>query len=295
MKKSETNHVIKSVGYDVARKIYWDYLIDLVGIGAEAIVSDRVLDTESFRRYCRPDRVFPLADDISGLDSEWLEKIQPCIPSSIHAFDTTPWEFSEPFVAGVENVTLVGPHSVAVTDDKKVIADTLTFDSSKRVKYALSEAVLSHPIKTLRTLHTGKPANNANSIDRAILLNGGWNNYYHWIVEHLAKLRGLEQYEKKTGSTAKIILPEDPASYMTQSLEMAGISSEDWITWPGDQMVVNELVVPSYPELTPGVLKWLQESILSSELMDTTSPKRVFVSRQKAKKRRIRRGVKVRV
>ena len=99
--------MVKNTVHDVAGTVYWNYLIDIVGTCIEPTVRHRVLDTESFRNYCGPNRVYPLTDDISGLNLDWYREIQPAVPNGVPAIDMTPWEFSDPFVAEVENVTLI--------------------------------------------------------------------------------------------------------------------------------------------------------------------------------------------
>ena len=57
-------------------------------------------------------------------------------------------------------------------------------------------------------------------LDEAFLLTGLWtNNYYHWVVEYLPKIRALKKYEKMYGGKPKVLITKNPPRWMKETLD----------------------------------------------------------------------------
>jgi capsular polysaccharide biosynthesis protein len=108
------------------------------------------------------------------------------------------------------------------------------------------------------------------------------------VFELLPKLRGVETYRRETNLRPKIIVSSDPPSFVYDSLSFFGYDESDVIEWESDALRVNRLVVPTYPDLLPGNINWLRNSVLdAAEESDEFDDERVFISRQKAAYRRV--------
>lgn len=234
--------------------------------------------------------IWRLEDDVSHLYPEKLEDITPLKHDISLEFSNYPaFVPNEPFVAEIENVTVVGPDAVALNNDGKVIAETInsTNDSyNGRVGRAISSAIIDSPYRVGTALLGNSTPSPVASLPIASILHSRWNNYYHWTLEHLLKLRGISYYERVTGNDVTLIIPPNPPSFITESLRLLGYT-DNYIEWDGEPLQVNQLVVPTFPELTPKTIEWLRRSMLNSVNISDSNPEWVYISRQNENKRRI--------
>jgi capsular polysaccharide biosynthesis protein len=132
-------------------------------------------------------------------------------------------------------------------------------------------------------------ARTSQTIDYACSLFSGWSNYYHWILEHLPKLRAIEFYKNKTKNQPTFIIPSDPPSYIQETLELLDVKPSNRFQWDSPAIDVKTLVLPSYPEANPENLHWLRTNLRDSTQKNKLkkTPNRIYISRKKAPKRRI--------
>lgn len=127
----------------------------------------------------------------------------------------------------------------------------------------------------------------------AIISSPGQENWYHWLFQVLPRLKVL----KDSGvEYDKIYLDNLKFSWQRESLDIVmrllDIPAEKLFLREGDAIVEAEtLIVPSIPfnpAKNPAFPAWLKDFLLTSFLSENAdSPERIYISRSKAKVRRI--------
>lgn len=201
------------------------------------------------------------------------------------------YSYRPDFVTEVNNVRLMGPNGVGIQKGGKILEDSITMPGQRRASVSIQRSLHDHPLLTLKTLLGPdlNPSVPLREVDCACSLFSSWSNYYHWILEHCSKLRGLSVYEAKTGRKPMLIIPQDPPSLIWETLDMLKIEKARCMEWEPPAIDVETLVLPSYPEANPSNLHWLRKSFWGSVLtQNPKSPQRkIYISRNKAPKRKI--------
>jgi hypothetical protein len=113
------------------------------------------------------------------------------------------------------------------------------------------------------------------------------DNYYHWMVETVPKIRYLRAFETEQ-EPVTLLISADAPPFVDETLDLLG--------WPDSRVVranhdiyrVTELVVPSFPDRRPADFKWLREEILESAPDHIPeSGNNVYVSRSNGVERRV--------
>ncbi|WP_121820721.1 glycosyltransferase family 61 protein [Halostella salina] len=263
----------------------------VVGRAIDAVYPRFIVPSEELKsEYCS--QYWELEDDLDGLHYGLNEKIAPLQDDPLLSYNYYPrFAFKQPFVAEVPNISVAGPYASAFTDDGKVLLDphnSFTPGAGWRTGGAIKTAISDVPLTVGTALLRGHAPEPTRTVPIAALVHDYWGNFYHWTLEELLKLRGVQQYEQTTGREVPIIIPSDPKPYITESLRLLGYDEDDYIEWDGEPLGVKQLVVPSFPDPTPRAIEWLRNEITSGiDLSDETSPDWVYVSRQNASKRRV--------
>jgi len=199
------------------------------------------------------------------------------------------YSYRNDFVCEVDGVRLLGPNGVGVSSSGDIIEDTISMPGQNRVEASIRESYIHHPFLTFTSLNNKSGVGSHTSIDLACSLYSSWNNYYHWILEHLPKLRALNYYKNSAGKEPAIIIPSDPPSYILQPLDLFNIDRDDCIEWDFIALDLDTLVLPAYPEANPENLHWLRTNLRQSieENSLDNPPQRIYISRENAPKRRI--------
>ncbi|MBZ0319442.1 MAG: glycosyltransferase family 61 protein [Anaerolineae bacterium] len=121
-----------------------------------------------------------------------------------------------------------------------------------------------------------------------IVSNRNPHNYYHWMVDYLTRLWPLHE----SGIiNYKVLVPAKLTSFQTQSLQMLGYSEDDLVPFGQEHWEVDHLLVPSFApayRFSPQACQWLRTKLISTlNNVEEQCPKKVFVSRQLAAKRRV--------
>lgn len=202
------------------------------------------------------------------------------------------------YVREFENVRLVGTYALGLTSPKSVITETAGGNIH------LFWPTLSGMIKKDGLRDTFKALRDqiepTEEYDYAVsLVSFNVENYYHWVIEHLPQLRGVEHYAAQEGVSPVLILPQNPPDWMIESLAVCGYDEGDWVEWTGEPTQVNHLVVPEHPfrsmeiDFPPAIenCQWLRHRATSNVDLDSIddlnlSPY-VYISREDADSRRV--------
>lgn len=219
--------------------------------------------------------------------------------------DAVTWEFKgrlgeyvvpAPKVAAIKHVELVGPHATGFDAQGGLIWET-ALPQFYGVKPSISVRSLAQKFKSAMVDRTHSSARHVELA--ASLLNPWHTNYFHWCLDCLTKLEGIEHFSKMTGLNPQIIIGSQPTRWQLESLSLLGYSSEQLIRWPSsaNQLRVDQLVVSSFrrasPQgISPSVCRFLRDRCLANISEHSIAhadafSKRVLISRRKANRRRV--------
>ncbi|WP_222917884.1 glycosyltransferase family 61 protein [Natrinema sp. SYSU A 869] len=198
-----------------------------------------------------------------------------------------------PQVCGIVNgATVLASSGIVSLPDGRFVADSVgpVHLASRRVSVALSMFGYQHGFAQLRAVlpSTEQDLQPDRTVDKAIVLIPLWSNYFHWTVECLLKLHWLERYRKTSSDNVKIIVPRTLSSWMHESLSLLGYDESDYISAESRKIIVNELLIPSQIEPIPAHVNWLRDRISDSVEVTEQEDKRIYITRRKATKRRVR-------
>jgi hypothetical protein len=203
------------------------------------------------------------------------------------------FEVARPFIVEFDDVQLIGESALGFTADGALIAET-------GPPYFTEKDIIDNvPATVLARSRTR--ADGVEKIERAFSLVNTWNNNYcMWLSECLARLEGMEDYERRTGSALPIIIPGPPTRYQAESLALMGYPRERLLEWNGSRLRIGTLVVSSFRREYRGAyhyrvalsgLRWVRGKMLAG--LERAAPPsmpicpRVFISRRTALARRI--------
>ena len=280
------------------RKYRSSGLRNTLNAGWESLYSDTVLNKLS-GRYIYPridpiNRVDILRNHVSNDFIEYPEKeITDPIPRRINIpneadVDSVPYYRSHPsFIWSCENARIFPPAGLGITSDGRPIVELVgpprEFDD--RLVTAIAKSMAHNGIwSTYRELGAPSTSIIEPDIDRACVLMPPFNNYYHWTIECLLRIRLLKQSNINL-DTVTFVLSED-SSWMKESLSLLGISPENYIVCK-NKIVAKELVIPSFPDPPSYTdLNWLRQE-MTETITQTKNDRRIHISRSDATRRRL--------
>lgn len=249
----------------LAKKIIYKYIIYF------GLTISKIED-----KYSSP--LWKLDDEIEGT-REKLSKINQD-PGVMPAQRFSPREQK---VTELTDCYVIGPNSTTIKDTN-IVLETISFEPVKPTRQILKD-IENRPKKLAKCLLDLNPETEEN-IERAAVINSSYTNYFHWVLEHLLKLRGLEKYEKETGKNVKLIIPSDTPSYIKESLNLLAPEKEKIEASEG-VIHVEKLILPSAPELTPKNLNWLKNKGLKNAEEPPIKPSKIYISRQSSQVRKV--------
>ena len=207
----------------------------------------------------------------------------------LHAFSTT---IDRPFISEIANAQLAGPAATGFDENGSIILETTTPFHS--INNHLEGSVSIRALALKRFVKSS-----VSQLDTACSLVNAWSrNYWHWIIDCLTKLEGVEFYQKQTGVKPILIIDSKPSVWQIDSLKLLGYSPNDCIQWNNSSMHVKRLVISSYRRHydkvytveSPLAARWVRQRMLSN-ISDDKSAKsfssKIFISRRQASMRRV--------
>jgi len=229
------------------------------------------------------------------------------------------YKFLSPTVCIIENVKLSLPRAVASlkyniciaeinyyikTDEFKKLKESNFAQPFRNIKYLIKGIPLSSYYKTgsiflcsIRELFLifRLPGDDKISGYLFTMVNRNSKGYYHWIVEDLPRLQGYEYIRKTLGIKPKILIDQDPPQWKKETLSLMGYKEEDLVEWDGRTHLVDKLVfsTPSHKMVhtcSPHGCRWVKDrinDIQKTNNVDTQTKKRIYISRAKARTRKV--------
>jgi hypothetical protein len=201
----------------------------------------------------------------------------------------------KPFVCEIEQADIIGNYPVAFDRECNLILET-TLPRFNSIEAHIAKNV---SIKTIIASQFIKK-NQQPAIETACILTNPWsNNFWHWTVDTLTQLEGIEYYQQQTGIKPKLIVESNLRAWQRDSLKLLGYDQTDLIIWQDFRRTVNKLIVPSFRrsyedihgEISVTACQWLKRKILSNisklESEHISFSPQIFISRRKALGRRI--------
>jgi len=224
-----------------------------------------------------------LPDNTDGLNASLAERIAPG-GDSVRIKKTPNFMFTNPFVCEVNDVILSGPYAAGKTRQGKYIEDMI----GRPIFHGNLYSQVSSTITPEWNLYkkTIQPQSVTQLATAAVIHRAsGSQNFYHWMIDHILKLRGIEFYEKKTGNDVELIVSEHIPGFAREAIDLLGFGNHSIIKWKENKIRVDKLIVPSWPDPTPGNLHWIESSIRcgTNEFGDKEW---VYISRQNASRGR---------
>ena len=247
----------------------------------------RVLKREDLRRSAAALHLVEYAEEetIAGAEPLSAGAVSERARQALHAYTL---KIARPFTVEIPDVQLVGVSAIGFTRDGALIAETMPPYFAKKDT--------PDNVPALSLIRSRMRPGNIARVERAFSLVNAWNNNYcMWLSECLARLEGLEDYERRTGHRVSVVIPPHAPRYQTDSLQLMGYGPGRCLEWNGSRLGVGTLVVSSFRRELRGEfhcrvslagLRWVREKMLAALPPAAGdgpgfSP-RVFISRRKA-------------
>lgn len=163
-------------------------------------------------------------------------------------------------------------YPIALSGKSNLIAETFSEygDLGKRLRKTLKDS------EKVRSSEMTSPEK---EIDLAVLLSSQWSHFGHFITEHLLKLRCIEELDLK--SKISLLIEKKAPVWKYEILNIMGYESSQIIEL-NNNLLVRNLVVPSYPLPTKENFGWLRENLMRAiPSARCISKRKLFLSREK--------------
>lgn len=225
-------------------------------------------------------RTWEFTDTVEHLGPDLAQELVP--DKSVPLCSGTNYQFRRPFVCEVQDCELVGPYAVGKTTHKKFIEDMLSRPFNHGDLQQKVSKTLMADYKSLIT----RTSSTSYQCTAVIHRSSGSQNYYHWLIDHLLKLRGIERYEQATGEEVTIIRSRHTPDFVKEAFELLGFGEHRVVEWDkSSRIATDKLVVSSWPDPTPEALTWLRKS-MGTTATDETAGNWLYISRQNASRGR---------
>lgn len=269
----------------VRRKVSSDGVLASVSTGAELVARKKVL-YPFFRRIVDGGRP-PLVSVRDTCDDEDVVEVVDGDSNSSSSPDV--------YVVNAGTGYVLSETGIALTGEGAFVGESVSVPDSRHHKLAvaLSRHTFFDGPRFARDLvreRIEELDRTAASIGTVCSLIPRYQNYYHWTVESLPKVRSIRAYERAMGESVTFLIPDDPPAWMEESLSHLGVDSSETVRADASVYRVSKLVVPSFPEPTKQDCRWIRERVLESVVrqdIDVSLGSNVYVSRKDTQERRV--------
>lgn len=162
---------------------------------------------------------------------------------------------------------------------EKVIKDSIFY--SEKYDRIFFQLLLNLERKSLK--REKKISLKSNPDKKYCLLDSNWNNYSHFIMEHIPKLRYIEMFYNNFNDFIFIVESNCP-QWKIDILTAVGVNPISVVEWNGIDLKVITGIITTYPKLSYSNFTWLREKIISN--MKIAEPNgqdrlKIYLSRNK--------------
>lgn len=190
------------------------------------------------------------------------------------------------FICEFSDATLLGPVGLGVDTVGRIVVETVGSHrlQRRRIGVGLAKSMAENGIgRTLAAL-SGR-VDPDRHFGTATVALPPWNNYYHWTMECLPRIRLLEMYAARNGTYPDLLVPTNRPSWMDETIDMVGYNGRI-VPWNDGIVGVDRLVVPTFPDPTPAECRWLRDRMYDDDVASDT-PSRLYISRADATVRQV--------
>jgi hypothetical protein len=204
--------------------------------------------------------------------------------------------FAAPFVADIGSGYILTETGLVTTDDGHIINANL-FPPQCGRRFVVAKLIWQLFFEEM-ALTTGLVRNDTGSLDTyavssdcvAPLIPRYSDNYYHWTIETVPKIRYLKEFEQKTDCNITYLMPRKPPSWLKQTLDLLEVP-ESKVEYASDSIYkCNRLVLPSFPIQSRSNYEWIVDRILTNANLDLKTiggSNNIYISRSNAVERRV--------
>jgi hypothetical protein len=202
-----------------------------------------------------------------------------------------------PFVSVINGGYVLPETGLVLTTDFEIIEESTA--PPRRAKQAIMAALSRQfffgdfPLRPLLFPPTSVRIANSKPTDAVASLIPRYQNYYHWMITEVPKIRYLSRYAEHYDENVTLLIPANSPHYVTETLELLGWPSSRVAHINGPTLVPQKLLIPSW-SMEPVDYSWVRKKILASinkQAIGTTVPStadnNVYVSRANAIERRV--------
>lgn len=220
-----------------------------------------------------------------------LPKFSGNLPKSIKN-NSVEFFGEHPFVAEIKDVIILGDNATVFDSRRNIIAE------ANSIPLGNLEPRLHHlcNFKDIYEIQHAKPSH---TLDLACSLVSVQNKtYYHWILDTLTRIEGLDFFYEKTRKMPTLIINSNLSEWQVEFLDALGFKYNEMFKWNGDPLAVNNLLISSARQsgnrISPNAIHWLRNKIIQNIELKITEKdrlaefsKRIYISRKKAADRKV--------
>lgn len=236
----------------------------------------KVLDATIGHKYSDGDEICDRKLEFGECNNYYGDFSESIYNMGYHSYEMSR-DFKKPEVKLVENVIAGGYYPILFTSEKKILIESMV-DADIFCLNVI--ALFFHPIEVIK---------NQTNIDRIdgtyfILYNQRSNNYYHWHVENIIKLRGALKYQKENDENVQLVVSPELSKWQRDSLKLLGFSGDDLYYWNKSNVKFSKILTVPNLRNRPGCVKWLRDAM---SVGIKNHSKNIYISRKDATSRSV--------